>query len=122
VPNVVYDLLLYSKERGPIAISAKTSLRERYKQADLEGRALKAVHKRALSYLITLDDKEAERVSGKIARGEVLGLDKVITATVSEEMDGLVEDLKAFEYVEPEPVRPVRGTVVPSLTPGAMDR
>lgn len=35
VPNVNFDLLLYSKE-CPIVISAKTSLRERYKQAILK--------------------------------------------------------------------------------------
>jgi hypothetical protein len=34
VPNVIYDLMLYTAERGPICLSAKTSLRERYKQAD----------------------------------------------------------------------------------------
>ena len=29
VPNINYDLLLYSKENGPICLSAKTSVRER---------------------------------------------------------------------------------------------
>ena len=50
VPNVIYDLMFYTAERGPICISAKTSLRERYKQADLEAIALKYVHRKALSY------------------------------------------------------------------------
>ena len=36
VPNVSFDLMIYTQEKGPICISAKTSLRERYKQADLE--------------------------------------------------------------------------------------
>ena len=35
VPNVFYDLMFYVAERGPVCVSAKTSLRERYKQADL---------------------------------------------------------------------------------------
>lgn len=53
VPNVNFDFIFYSKEIGPICISAKTSLRERYKQADLEGIALKNVHRRAKSFLVT---------------------------------------------------------------------
>jgi len=49
VPNVIYDLMFYTLAHGPICISAKTSLRERYKQADLEAFALKNVHRKALS-------------------------------------------------------------------------
>lgn len=51
VPNVIYDLMFYSAERGPICLSVKTSLRERYKQADLESIALKYVHREALCFL-----------------------------------------------------------------------
>ena len=58
VPNVIYDLMFYTLAHGPICISAKTSLRERYKQADLEAFALKNVHRKALSYLVTLDESE----------------------------------------------------------------
>jgi hypothetical protein len=54
VPNVNYDIMLYSEEIGPISFSLKTSLRERYKQADLEAIALKYVHRRAHCYLLTL--------------------------------------------------------------------
>lgn len=45
VPNVLYDFIFYSSEKGPICWSVKTSLRERYKQADLESMALKNVQK-----------------------------------------------------------------------------
>ncbi|MEC5395917.1 hypothetical protein [Bergeyella sp. RCAD1439] len=62
VPNVIYDLMFYTTERGPICWSVKTSLRERYKQADLEAIALKYVHRKALSYLITLEENEARSV------------------------------------------------------------
>lgn len=41
VPNINYDLLLYTSDQGPVCLSAKTSFRERYKQADLEAIALK---------------------------------------------------------------------------------
>lgn len=101
VPNVVYDLMIYTDERGPICISAKTSLRERYKQADLEAIALKYVHRKALCYLITLDTKEAIKVKDKIKTGDVIGLDDVIVATAPEFND-LIKKLKK-EYVLSEP-------------------
>ena len=97
VPNVVYDLMFYTKERGPICISAKTSLRERYKQADLEAIALKYVHIKALGYLITLNENEANSVKAKIKSGDVIGLDNVIVAT-SNEFDSLITDLKSYVF------------------------
>ena len=71
VPNVIYDLMFYTAERGPICVSAKTSLRERYKQADLEAIALKYVHRKALSFLVTLEENEAKSVKAKIKSGDV---------------------------------------------------
>ena len=104
VPNVIYDLMFYSAERGPICWSVKTSLRERYKQADLESIALKYVHRKALSYLITLSEKEAIGVKTKIKSGDVIGLDDVIVAT-NPEFDVLVADLKLFKFEEPPTVK-----------------
>lgn len=100
VPNVNYDLMFYCSDRGPICWSIKTSLRERYKQADLESMALKQVHRRALSYLITLDVKEAADVKNKISTGEVVGLNDVIIAT-SSEFDSLILFLKSLDFCNP---------------------
>jgi hypothetical protein len=102
VPNVIYDLMFYTDERGPICWSVKTSLRERYKQADLEAIALKYVHRRALSYLITLDEREARGVKAKIKSGDVIGLDQVIVAT-HPEFDTIISELKEYSLYEPEP-------------------
>ena len=103
VPNVIFDLMLYSKERGPICLSAKTSLRERYKQADLEAIALKNVHRRSLNYLITLHEREAKSVKSKIGSGQVIGLDDVIVAT-NPEFDHLIVILKGYEFIAPQKV------------------
>jgi len=77
VPNIEFDLLLYSPHR-PIALSLKTSLRERYKQADLEAIALKYVHRKGQAYLLTINAKEAKKVNEKILSGDVIGIDGVI--------------------------------------------
>lgn len=111
VPNVIYDLMFYTAERGPICWSVKTSLRERYKQADLESIALKYVHRKALSYLITLEEKEAKGVKAKIKSGDVIGLDDVIVAT-SEEFNELIFELKQFEFSEPPTVKVIESNQI----------
>ncbi|MGB7338811.1 MAG: hypothetical protein WBC91_07975 [Phototrophicaceae bacterium] len=60
IPNVDYDFIIYCKGQGPIVLSAKTSLRERYKQADLEAVALKYVHRKSESYIISLNQTEVD--------------------------------------------------------------
>lgn len=100
VPNVEYDLVFYSQEKGPISISLKTSIRERYKQADLEALVLKNVHRKALCYLIVNDSKDAVTVNNKIHKGEVIALDACIFAR-SESMDELINDLKKYSLISP---------------------
>lgn len=111
VPNVIYDLMFYTKERGPICWSVKTSLRERYKQADLEAIALKYVHRKALNYLITLEENEAKSVKAKIKSGDVIGLDDVIVAT-SEEFNHLINKLKEFEFSDPPTVKVIESNQI----------
>ncbi len=111
VPNVIYDLMFYTQARGPICFSAKTSLRERYKQADLEAIALKYVHRKALSYLITLEANEARSVKAKIKTGDIIGLDDVIVAT-SDEFDTLIRELKSYEYSEPPTVKVIESNQI----------
>lgn len=99
VPNVEFDLIMYSEGKGPIALSIKTSLRERYKQADLEALALKTVFRRAESYLITLNEKESITQQRKLEAGDLYALDKIVLAT-SKDFDQLVADLKTVELVK----------------------
>ena len=95
VPNVIYDFLIYCQNM-PIAISAKTSLRERYKQADLEGIALKYVHRKAKSYLLTLSTREASTLKEKIKDGQIIGIDKIIDIN-SDDINELVAYIKTFK-------------------------
>lgn len=76
LPNNVFDLFLWTKEHGPVVISCKTSLRERYKQADLEGIALSKHYPNSRSFLITLDadKKHVANCQKKIMEGEITGL------------------------------------------------
>jgi hypothetical protein len=109
VPNVNFDFLLYSKNIGPLSISAKTSLRERYKQADLEAVSLKYVHRKSKAYLVTLDIEEARVLIAKLKNGDLLGIDDVIVAT-SSAFDKFVKELATHEFIKPVKVDIVTAT------------
>lgn len=98
VPNVIFDVLLYTSEKKPITLSLKTSMRERYKQADLEAMALKNVHRKAENYLLTLNATEAATVNHKIQAEEVFGLKEIIVADTVQ-FDNFIENLKKYKFV-----------------------
>jgi hypothetical protein len=93
VPNIEYDFILYAADRGPICISTKTTLRERYKQADLEAVALKYVHRRAESFLVNLSEDENRNLQKKIGQGGLIGLDDSFYA-LGDEFNRFIQRLK----------------------------
>lgn len=103
VPNVNFDFIVYSKEYGPISISAKTSLRERYKQADLESVSLKYVHRKSKCFLVTMDKEEATRLDKKRLNGDLLGIDEIILGNESK-FNEMIEFLVDLKLEEPAPV------------------
>ena len=110
VPNVQFDILCYDP-RFPTVLSCKTSLRERWKQADLEGIALKQVYRQAKSYLVTLNTDEALNVQKKIDEGDVAGLDSCLDAATSK-FDDVVIGLSKFVFVEAQPKMPLKGRIL----------
>lgn len=110
VPNVKFDILLYTKEMGVIILSIKTSLRERYKQADLEAMALKQVHRRAKSFLLTLSN-ECININEKIEKGEVAGLERTINCRDSN-FSSFIEELKQYTFIEAGNVEVIIGKLV----------
>ncbi len=77
----------------------------------MESIALKYVHRKALSYLITLEEKEAKSVKAKIKSGDVIGLDDVVVAT-STEFDNLIEELKKLDFSEPPTVKVIESNQI----------
>lgn len=90
IPTVNYDFVIYTADIGPIVLSAKTSLRERYKQAVLEAIVLKNIHRKSESYLISLEEKEIN--SRKRNMDGVMALNDIIYAG-SDEYDKLLDSL-----------------------------
>ncbi len=114
VPNADFDLVLYDPKR-PVVLTMKTSLRERYKQADLEGMALKQVYRQARIYLLTLSD-EALGIQQKIQTGDIAGLDRCLIAKHKEYV-ALIEEWKRCEFTRARKVLPLMGQAHPG--PGA---
>lgn len=109
--NDVYDLASWTEEGYPIIISCKTSLRERWKQADLEGRLLKLKYPNAQSYLITLEKREATRRKRDIENGTVTGIDALYLAD-EPEFDSFVERMQRAGLQTVEPITPLEGKTV----------
>lgn len=103
------SVLIYTKETGIIVLSIKTSLRERYKQADLEAIVLKQVHRRARTFLLTFDEHDG--INEKIRKGDVIGLERAINCC-SPEFDGLIKELKQYSLIEAGRVEVVVGNLV----------
>lgn len=112
VPNADFDVVLYHPVR-PVVLTMKVSLRERYKQADLEGVALRQVYRRARSYLITLSGEEAGGVTRKIQTGDVAGLDDCILAN-QERFSRLISGLARCKFSVAERVMPLSGVLYQS--------
>lgn len=100
VPNVDFDMVFYNR-KTPVAVSAKTSLRERWKQADIESMALKYVHRKAQCYLLTLSKKEVE-VRRK-EENSYVGIDEFVLAN-EPEFDEWLERIKAIPFRESETI------------------
>jgi hypothetical protein len=110
VPGIDYDFILYSKENGPIVISAKTSLRERWKQADLEAVVLKNVHRKSLTYLVSLD--ETAVLSRRKHPEETMGINAYVLANTAE-FDDLISGLKKLHFTEAPEVNVIEsGTLI----------
>lgn len=86
--NNYFDVVLFTREHGPVVLSPKTSLRERYKQADLEAFGLKRFFPEAKFYLLTLDadKRHVANLRQKIADRETQGLDGLFDETDVEEL------------------------------------
>jgi len=102
VPKNYNDVLLWSKEYGPVILSCKTSLRERYKQADLEAVALRQHYPNARFFLVTLDEdkRHVASVRRKIVEKELLALHAVYDETNMEELFATLRKMTLTEVPE----------------------
>jgi hypothetical protein len=110
VSDVNFDITLYNNTtKQPIILSIKTTLRERYKQAEWEALRLKDVHKGAKSYLITIDDNHAYYTKKK--QEGTIRLNEVIYA-LSPDFNGLIYHLKSTIMSEAPVVKVIESNII----------
>ena len=100
VPNIDFDILFYNR-KTPVSVSAKTSLRERWKQADIEAMAMKYVHRKAQCYVLTLSEKEV--ITRRKEDNSYVGIDEFIIAN-KPEFDDWLEKIKKINFKESEQI------------------
>lgn len=114
VNNAIFDFALWKNGEVPISLSVKTSLRERYKQAELEAAALKDVHKKSENYLITLDGQQVSRISNNSNSIDHHSfIDKYILADRAE-FDELIKYLQSINFAEPKEISPMKSLKIVS--------
>jgi len=101
VPIARYDIIVPTKAEGIINLSVKTTLRERWKQAEFEGIALKRVHRRSRIYVVSKDSDETRKRRAQIEQCEAI--DDFIDCT-SQGFDALVAAILSWEPIALPPV------------------
>lgn len=109
IPYVNYDFIIYTQDIGPISLSIKTSLRERWKQADLEAVALKYIHRKSDAFVITLDTDAVRR--RRVDESQTLGIDKFVLAD-TDEYDEMIKLIRSHQLGLSPTVEVVTSTVV----------
>ena len=113
VPDIKFDIVCYNY-LNPVALSIKTSLRERYKQASLEGLVLRQVYRHAETYLLTMEGSERKNTQKKIENKKVAGLIACIAAD-EEDYDRLLDNLKDKEFTEADLFCPLKGGLIQAI-------
>ena len=116
VPHAIFDIVAFRSDESIVCFSLKTSFRERWKQADLEARALKMVHRRAQCLLISYETDDANTTRRKIASGGAIALDNGISA-VTIQFDDLIKELSSHEFIVPPTVPMMQKAQLSSTNP-----
>jgi hypothetical protein len=93
VPVAKYDIVIPTQAEGLVNLSVKTTMRERWKQAEFEGIALKRVHRRSRIYVVNADRKETVRRRNRI--NECEAIDDFILCD-SSDFDALVDAIREW--------------------------
>ncbi len=93
IPVARYDIVVFTKRLGPVNLSLKTTLRERWKQAEFEGMALRRVFRRSRVYVVNNSESETRTRKAKMSQCEAI---RDFVVCTSENFDKLVEDLKRW--------------------------
>ncbi|WAN63350.1 hypothetical protein RS022_04450 [Candidatus Phytoplasma rubi] len=98
ISDIKFDLVLFTKTKRIIAFNFKTCLRDRYKQAMVEGQQLKKLDTRFEFYLLTNNEPETQRLNHKINQGKVQGINQVINL-FSDSANNFLQNLITRQFI-----------------------
>ncbi|WAN63370.1 hypothetical protein RS022_04810 [Candidatus Phytoplasma rubi] len=98
ISDIKFDLVLFTKNKRIIAFNFKTCLRDRYKQAMVEGQQLKKLDTRFEFYLLTNNEPETQRLNHKINQGKVQGINQVINL-FSDSANNFLQNLITRQFI-----------------------
>ena len=111
IPLTVYDVFLFHPTT-PVTISCKVSLGERWKQADLEGTALRQVYRGAYNVLLTTHPDGHKR-QREIEEKTIVGLDDcIVIEEGNDDFNNLLAKLADMDLQEARPTLPVEGALL----------
>jgi len=98
LPYSTIDIAIYSSTGGPFLISLKSSLRERWKQSDLEFSIIKKLNPNAVCAIATLEDAG---IPLRLQESDnLLGCDHVIDCRVPSLWNKFLKDLQRGKNIE----------------------
>ncbi|WP_373402814.1 hypothetical protein [Candidatus Phytoplasma solani] len=98
IPDIKFDLVLFTQTKRIIAFNFKTCLRDRYKQTIVEAQQLKKLDTRFEFYLLTNHETETQRLNKKINQGKVQGINQVINL-FSDSANKFLQNLLTLEFI-----------------------
>lgn len=101
LPYSKIDIVIYTKRAGPIMLSLKSSLRERWKQSDLEFGTIKRINPSAYCALATIDTSGCAMPRRLHSHGKLLGLNQVVDCNLRSQVESLFQ---AMAEMQPTPV------------------
>ncbi|AGL90559.1 Conserved Hypothetical Protein associated with tmk [Strawberry lethal yellows phytoplasma (CPA) str. NZSb11] len=113
IPDIKFDLVLFTKTKRIIAFNFKTCLRDRYKQSIVEGQQIKKLDTRFGFYLLTNDESETQRLNNKIKNGKVQSINKVINL-FSNSANLFLQNLLTNQFIPFSPIDLIKKMVHPN--------
>lgn len=100
LPYSKVDMVVYTQRSGPVMLSLKSSLRERWKQSDLEFHVAKRINPAIIGVIATMDSDGARQPLGLLNEGQLLGLDRIVDCNLPSNVDNLLRLISALNPVE----------------------
>lgn len=100
LPYSKIDIVICTREGGPVMLSLKSSLRERWKQSDLEFGMIKQIRPKAFCALVSMDTDGCAQPRRLLEGHKLLGLDQVVDCNFNSQVKLLFQTISKMKPAE----------------------